>query len=198
MMNKLFAAMIIAGSVVGIVCGRGADVSRAVFDGASEAVRLCITIGGAVCLWSGLMRIIESSDMLSGLCRAIAPAMRRLFPDIPPESPAMASIVMNIAANLLGLANAATPIGMRAMEEMKALNGGRDEASRSMIMFVVMNTASFQLLSSSLIALRIEAGSASPFEVMAPIWISSAVCLSGAILAAKLLGALNITRRYEK
>ncbi|MBQ4250241.1 MAG: spore maturation protein A [Clostridia bacterium] len=186
MMNKLFAAMIIAGCVVGIVCGRGAAVSEAVFRGAAEAVELLITIGGAVCLWSGLMRLIERSDMLGGLCRLIAPAMRRLFPDIPPRSPAMTSIVMNIAANLLGLANAATPIGMRAMEQMKALSGGSNEASRSMIMFVVMNTASFQLLSSSLMALRIEAGSRDPFEVMAPIWIASGVCLASAVIMAKL------------
>ncbi|MBQ3378570.1 MAG: hypothetical protein IJG50_01750 [Clostridia bacterium] len=191
MMNKLFAAMIIMGCAVGFICGRGAAVSEAVFNGASEAVRLLITIGGAVCLWSGLMRIIERSNMLGGVCRVISPVMKRLFPDIRPESPAMSSIVMNIAANLLGLANAATPIGIRAMEQMKEQGGGSDTADRSMIMFVVMNTASFQLMSSSLIALRIEAGSENPFEVTAPIWLASAICLFSAILTAKVCGAVK-------
>lgn len=188
-MNKLFAFMILVGAVVGIVTGHGAKVSQAAFDGARLAVELCLTIGGAICLWSGMMRLIEKSGMLNGFCKLIAPVMKRLFPDIPSDSPAMTSIIMNIAANLLGLSNAATPIGLKAMEQMSDLNGGSDRASRSMIMFVVMNTASFQLLSSSLMALRIEAGSQSPFEVMAPIWIASAICLTTAIVTAKLCSA---------
>lgn len=186
MMNKLFAFIIVVGVVVGLVTGRGAEVSQAAFDGANLAVELCLTIGGAICLWSGMMRLIDKSGMLNGFCKLISPVMKKLFPDIPSDSPALTSIVMNIAANLLGLSNAATPIGLRAMEQMSELNNGSDRASRSMIMFVVMNTASFQLLSSSLIALRIESGSQSPFEVMAPIWIASAICLTTAITTAKL------------
>ncbi len=135
----------------------------------------CYRTRRRVCLWPGMMRLIEKSGMLDGFCWIIAPVMRRLFPDIPPHSTAMSSIVMNIAANLLGLSNAATSIGLRAMEQMQKLNGGGVCASRSMMMFVVMNTASFQLLSSSFIALRIEAGSADPFEAMVPIWMASAI-----------------------
>jgi len=198
MMNKLFAAMILIGCVVGVVSGRGAQVSQAAFDGAKEAVELCLTIGGAICLWSGMMRLIEKSGMLEGFCRIISPMMSRFFPDIPKDSPAMSSIVMNIAANLLGLSNAATPIGLKAMEQMRELNGNSDTASRSMIMFVVMNTASFQLLSSSLIALRIENGSQNPFEVMVPIWIASAICLTTAVVTAKACSVFHPDKKTSK
>jgi spore maturation protein A len=194
MMNKVFAFMIIIGSVIGIVTGHGADVSQAAFDGAKSAIDLCLSIGGAICLWSGLMKLIEKSGMLTKISTVFSPVTKILFPDIQQNSGAMNSIIMNIAANFLGLANAATPLGLKAMTQLAELNNNNKTASRSMIMLVVINSASFQLLPSSLIALRLAAGSKNPFEVIVPVWLASFCCVMTGIIMTKVLSLFNKER----
>lgn len=194
MMNKVFAFMIIIGAVIGIVSGHGAAVSQAAFDGAKSAVDLTLSIGGAICLWSGMMKLIEKSGMLYKLCKVVAPVTKVLFPDVAPESNAMNSIIMNITANILGLANAATPIGIKAMTQLSQLNNNSETASRSMVMLVVINSASFQILPSSLIALRLSAGSSNPFEIIVPVWLASFCCVMTGIILTKTLSLFTKVR----
>jgi spore maturation protein A len=138
-------------------------------------------------LWLGIMRIAEESGLVQLLSRAIAPVLRVIFPQVPRDHPAMGAIVMNIAANMLGLNNAATPLGIKAMEELQDLNPNKDVATDAMVMLMAINTASVQLIPATVIGLMAAAGSTNPTAIIAPTLIVTGASLVIAILAAKLL-----------
>lgn len=187
MMNYIWAGMIILSLVFSLITGSGAELSQAVVEGADEAVGLLLGIVGIMCFWSGLMEIAKRSGICDLLAKFFSPVLRFLFPHIDSTSPAMKYISLNISANLLGLGNAATPFGLKAMEELQRINPIRDRASDSMLLFVVMNTASIQLIPTTISAYRANYGSVTPFDILPCVWISSVCALGVGIMVAKVL-----------
>jgi spore maturation protein A len=187
MMNYIWGAMMLISILCAAATGRMQQLSEAVLAGAGDAVQLVISLLGMMCLWTGLMKIADAGGLTGLLSRAFAPVMRRLFPQYRPESPAVRAICMNVTANLLGLGNAATPMGIAAMKEMEKDNPTPGTANNSMVMFVVINTASLQLLPTTMGVLRARYGSASPFDVVPAVWVTSVLALLTGIVMAKLL-----------
>lgn len=195
MMNKVFGGMILISIVCGVVSGHSIQVGEAAFSGANSAIELILSIAGVMCLWCGLMKILERSGLSKKLSRVLAPITGFLFPDIPKNSAAMEAITMNLTANLLGLSNAATPLGIHAMEELERRNFKGGVASRSMTMLVVLNTASLQIVPSTVLAMRMAKHSADPFEIMLPTLFASLTAVTCGILVTKLLFHLTGGRK---
>lgn len=187
MMTWIFCGMILLSAVFGGMNGRIAQVSAAALGESSKAVTLVISLAGVMCLWSGLMKVAEHAGLTEKFSRFFSPVLRLLFRGLKPESPAAKAISMNLAANLLGLGNAATPLGIAAMRELEALDGSSHRASNNMITFVVMNTASLQLIPTTTAALRMQAGCATPFDILPAVWLSSIAAVTCALVTAKLL-----------
>lgn len=179
--------MIVISLVVSVICGRVEQTTAAAVEGASAAIETCISLLGIMCLWTGLAKIGERAGLVKIFAKALQPITRRIFPHIPEDSAAMGSIVMNMVANLFGMGNAATPLGIKAIKELDKLNGGRRTASNEMCMFVVINTASIQLLPTTLISMRQSFGAANPGEVIVPVWVVSICALVVGVTAAKIL-----------
>lgn len=192
MLNKVWAAMIAVSVFCALATGRMQQLSEAVLAGAGNAVQLIFGMMGMMCAWTGLMKIADAGGLTAILSRLLAPVLRRLFPAYPPESPAAKAICMNITANLLGLGNVATPMGLAAMKEMAAQNRGSHVADNSMVMFVVLNTASLQLIPTFMGTLRAQYGSAAPFDILPAVLMVSAIALVAGLLAAKLLEGCSI------
>ncbi len=191
MLNYIWLGMIIIGFAVGILNGRVELVTQAAIDSAGAAVELSIGLLGIICLWSGLMGIAEKSGLVHRIAKSVKPIMRFLFPNIPKGSPATGAIVMNLVANFLGLGNAATPLGLKAMSELQKINPNKEAASNSMIMFLVLNTAAIQLIPATIIALRAALGSSSPSEIIAPIWFASVCATIAGVTAVKLIASIK-------
>lgn len=181
--------MIILSVLIGIVTGRIGAVSQAAITGAADAVGLFIVLLGTICMWNGLMKIAQAAGITRVIAKLLSPLTRRLFPDIKPDSEGMQAITMNMTANFLGLGNAATPLGLRAMKKMAECGPKKGEATNSMAMFVVMNTASLQLVPTTIAVIRIKCGSSQPFDILPCIWIASLVTLCSGIALAKLMSA---------
>ncbi len=167
--------MIVFSIILSLFTGRVEEVALAATSGAAGAVSTCLEIAGIMMLWSGLMNIASESGLIELFSKLLRPIYRRFFKRIPENSVAGKNILMNIAANILGLGNAATPFGLKAMEEMGKSAGGK--ATNEMITFLVLNTASIQLLPTTIIALRGEAGSSAPSDILVPVWIVSVFAL---------------------
>jgi len=148
-------------------------------------------------LWLGLMKIAEEARIVRGMGLLMKPIMVRLFPEVPADHPAMGSIVANMAANFFGLGNAATPLGIKAMQELQDLNENKEEASNAMVTFLAINTSSVTLISSSIIAYRSAAGAANPADVIGPTIIATAVSTTVAIIASKVLEKLPKYKREK-
>ena len=171
----------------------GGDVegfTKGALDGAGGAITLAIGLVGMLALWSGLLRIAQEAGLTALLSRAMAPLMRRLFPEIPRDHPALAAMTLNVAANALGLGNAATPIGLDAMEKLQTLNPQRDTATDAMVLFLVINASSVQLVPATVVALRAAGGAASPADVVGPTLLATLVSTAVGIAAAKILAPI--------
>lgn len=175
------------GFITAILNGRVDIAAKAAMDSAKAGVNLGIELMGVVCLWSGLMSIAEKGGLVKAFSRVLNPLIRLLFPDVPKNHKAVGAIVMNIAANFFGLGNAATPFGLKAMTELQKLNREKETATDSMCMFLIINTATIQLIPATVIALRSAAGSKNPTEIMFPIWISSMAAFICGVIICKLL-----------
>ncbi len=184
MLNYLWSGLVIISIICSVLLGNTSDLSKALIDSGASSIELIMTMAGIMCLWSGIMKIASESGFNSMAAKLFAPLLRPLFPKLDKNGEAFQSITMNISANLLGLGNAATPFGLKAMEQLHTLNGKSNTASDEMVIFVVMNTASLQLLPTTLAALRQSYGSSAPFEIIVPVWISSACALSVALIIA--------------
>jgi spore maturation protein A len=182
MVNYIWVFMTIIGIAFAIINGTMAEVNRAIFDGAKEAVTLCIGLISVLVFWLGMMRIAEESGLLGRLSKLFRPLVKFLFPEVPPTHPAMGYILSNMISNMFGLGNAATPLGIKAMEELQKLNGGKDSASRSMVTFLTLNTASITIIPTTVIAIRMNYHSASPTEIVVPTIIATIISAIGAIL----------------
>lgn len=188
-MNYIWAGMILASFISASVTGKIPETVNAVFDGAATAVSTLIGLAGIMCFWTGIMKIAERCGVSDVISKLIAPAVNRLFPNTSEK--ARKYISMNMTANMLGMGNAATPMGMIAAEELDRENGTPSVPSDALCMLVVINTSSFQLIPSTIIALRAAAGSQSPTSVILPIWITSACALIVGITFAKLQSRLR-------
>lgn len=166
MLNYLWALMIIIGIIFGIVTGNIEEVSTSIIDSSKEAVSLCIAMLGVMSLWMGIMQIAKTSGLITSLTRLLRPIIRLLFPDIPKGHIANEYIASNVIANILGLGWAATPVGLKAMKELKKLNNNSKIASTDMCTFLIINISSLQLVSINVIAFRSEYGSANPAEIL--------------------------------
>jgi spore maturation protein A len=182
MVNYIWVFMTVVGFIFALINGTMAEVNKAIFDGAKEAVTLCIGLISVLVFWLGMMRIAEESGLLERLSKLFRPLVKRLFPDVPVSHPAMGYILSNMISNMFGLGNAATPLGIKAMEELKKLNGEKDSASRSMVTFLAINTASITIIPTTVIAIRMNYHSASPTEIVVPTIIATIISALGAIL----------------
>lgn len=186
MLNFIWAFMMIIAFVSAIFAGKMELLSDSVIKGAGSAVELLISVTGIICFWSGMMEIADRSGITRGIAKLFSPVLSKLFKRVPKESYAMRYISLNISANLLGLGNAATPFGLSAMKELKKINNNKNEASDDMLLFVVLNTASIQLMPTTLCAYRSNYGSTAPFEIIPAVWLTSVVALLVGITVAKL------------
>jgi spore maturation protein A len=182
MVNYIWVFMTIVGFIFAMINGTMAEVNKAIFDGAKEAVTLCIGLISILVFWLGMMRIAQESGLLEVLSKLFRPLVRKLFPDVPTNHPAMGYILSNMIANMFGLGNAATPLGIKAMEELKILNGGKNSASRSMVTFLAINTASITIIPTTVIAIRMNYNSASPTEIVVPTLIATIISMLGAVM----------------
>lgn len=187
MLNYIFGAMILISVIFGIINGRGAELSNSILTGAEESISLLLTMAGMLMLWSGVMEIANQGGFAKALGKILSPILNKLFKKVPKDSKAQKYISMNISANLLGLGNAATPFGLSAMGELHTLNNKSDKASDDMVTFVVMNTASIQLIPTTVATLRQSYGSETPFDIIPCVWITSACALVVGLVMSKIL-----------
>lgn len=186
MLNKIWAALILVSIACAVMTGRVPQLSEAVFQGAGSAVELILSLAGMMAAWTGLLKIADAGGVTALLSRALRPFMRLLFPEFGKDDPAAKAICMNITANLLGLGNASTPLGLAAMKEMAKRRPG-PRASNAMVRFVVLNTASVQLIPTTLSALRARYGAASPLDIMPAVWVTSMAALLAGLLVERIL-----------
>ena len=192
MLNYIWLALIILAVALGGINGKIEAVTKAAIDSAGSAVTISIGLIGVMALWLGTMKIAEDSGLMKWVARAIAPIMRRLFPDVPADHPAMASMLMNIAANMLGLSNAATPLGLKAMEDLEKLNKNPGVATNAMCTFLTINTAGLQLVPASMIGVMASAGSKDPTAIIGTTIASTLIAVVCGVTAAKILERLPV------
>lgn len=191
MLNGVFVAAVLLAVVFAAWSPHGMEgVTQGALGGARSAADLALGLTGALALFLGLMRVASEAGLLARLARLLAPVLRRLFPGIPDGHPALSAVVLNLSATALGLGNAATPFGVQAMREMDRLNARPGTATDAMVLFLALNTAGFGLIPTTLLSLRVSAGSAAPASILVPTWIAAGVGTVTAALAATLLARL--------
>ena len=182
-MGRIWTAMAALSVVCGLCTGRMDAVAASVMEGAAAAVELCLSMVGMLCLWSGILEVMSRSGLSAKLSRLLQPVLKRLYPDFARDGAVMGALAGNVSANLLGLGNAATPLGIEAARRMAVRTPG--VASDSLCLLVVCSTASIQLIPTTVAALRAAAGCATPFDILPAVWFTSAVALLAGICAAK-------------
>jgi spore maturation protein A len=188
-MSVIWVLLIAASVATAALTGRMEALTEAAATSAGRAVTLSLGLVGVMTLWLGLMKVAEEAGLVGLLGRAARPVLRRLFPEVPPDHPAMGAMVMNIAANMLGLGNAATPFGLKAMAALDEMNPHKGTATDAQALFCAINTASVQLVPASVIALRAAAGARQPGDVIGPTLLATVCATTAAIVTSKLLRA---------
>lgn len=186
-MNYIWLGLIIISFIIGAFTGRLQDVTNAMFDGAKSAVNVAIYLIGIMAFWLGIMKIAQKSGITEWLSKLIQPLANIIFPELKHNQKATGLITMNVAANALGLTNAATPIGLKAMETMQEENKQKDTATNSMCTFLAMNTAGFQIIPATVIAILASVGAKNPTEIILPTLIVTTTTFILAILISKIL-----------
>lgn len=187
-MSVIWTGMVVLSVIYGLWAGNGPAVAAAAMEGAAAAVELCLTMAGVMCLWMGVMEVMKRSGLAEGLSRLLRPVLGRLFPEAAGDRRIMDSISANVSANLLGLGNAATPLGIEAAKGLAKKSPGR--ASDGLCMLIVCNTASIQLIPTTVAAVRAAEGCAAPFDILPAVWLASGLSVCAGILACKLLSRL--------
>lgn len=198
--NRVFLLLVLSAVATGLfrdVAGPPVDggavaptlgaITAGLLDMASTAAKLALGLIGILALWMGVLRVAEAGGLVQSLARLLRPVMVRLFPDVPADHPAMGAMVMNVAANMLGLGNAATPLGLEAMRHLQSLNPDKQTATNAMCLFLAINTSGLTLIPARTIALRAENGAAEPTAILLPTLLATAVSTTVAIVAARLL-----------
>ena len=187
MLNIIWPIFIIISYIYAIFTGKVSQINNSVFDSCESAVQLSITFLGTMCLWSGIMQIAKKTTLIGKLTNFLNPIMKILFPDIKKDDPVHKEISMNMVANMLGLGNAATPLGLKAMKTMQKENPKKDTLTNSMAMFIIINTASIQIIPTTVIAIRSSLGSNNPTSIIIPVWIATICAAIAGIITAKIL-----------
>ena len=187
-MAVIWTGMVVISILCGLATGNGPAVGAAALEGAGAAVALCLAMAGVLCLWMGVMEIMKRSGLSAGLSRLLRPLLGRLYPEFARDREVMDCISANVSANLLGLGNAATPLGIQAAQKMSRRRPG--VACDGMCMLVVCNTASIQLIPTTVAGVRLAAGCETPFDILPAVWLASAISVCVGILAAKVLARL--------
>ena len=185
-MAFIWTGMVVISLLCGLKTGRLDLLGGAAMAGAGEGVRLCLSMAGAMCLWMGVMEVMRRSGLAEKLSHLLRPLLGVLYPDHRRDEEAMADISANVSANLLGLGNAATPFGVRAARRMAGQSGGR--ATRDLIMLIVCNTASIQLIPVTVAAVRGAAGAPKPFDILPAVWLASVISVVAGIGAVRIFG----------
>ena len=186
MLNYLWGSMILIGIVFSVFSGNLSCITNAAINSSKEAVTICLTMLGILTMWTGLMKIAEKSGLINALSEKMMPLLKFLFPRLPKKSKAMQYISTNIIANMLGLSWAATPAGLKAMEELQKINTEKETASREMCMFMIINMSSLQIVSVNIIAYRSQYNSINPSEIIGPGLLSTLVSTIVAIIITKI------------
>jgi spore maturation protein A len=187
MLNYVWFGLMAVALVVAAINGTAEAVTRGAVESASSAVQIAIGLVGIMTLWLGMMRIAEAAGLVTLVGRALRPLLRWLFPEVPAAHPAAGAIVLALAANMLGLNNAATPLGIKAMEELQTLNPEKGTASNPMVTFMAVTTSGVQLIPASMIGVLAAAGSTNPTAIIAPTLIATFIGTVAAVVAAKVL-----------
>jgi spore maturation protein SpmA len=198
MLNALWTVMLLVSVACGAWNHRLAEVSDASTRSATQAASLALGLVGVMALWLGLMRVLHEAGLMRLIARALRPIMTWLFPDVPKDHPALGMMVLNMASNMLGLGNAATPFGLRAMQELDTLNPRKGVASNAMVLFLAINTSGLAVLPTGMIALRAALGSAAPSAIFLPTVLSTLTAAAAGIVAARLLGPLMPQAHYPQ
>ena len=173
MLNILWPIFIIISIIYAIFSGNLENLNKSIFESTESAINLTLTLIGTTCLWSGIMEIASKTSIIEYLSKILKPVIKKLFPNITSKSKSYDNIIMNIVANILGLGNAATPLGLKAMNELQKENDDKEKLSDSMMMLIVLNTASLQIIPTTVIAIRNSLGSDNPTKIIFPVWIST-------------------------
>lgn len=184
-MNYIFYFLIISSIIIGAFTGKLQDVVNAIMSGAELSVKIAFYLIGIMAFWLGIMRIAEKAGIIKFISKLLRPVTKFLFDELPEDSPAIGDIAMNFTANAFGLANAATPFGIKAMEELQKENRNKSEATNSMCLFLGMNTAGFQLIPTTVLAILAGIGYKNPTEIIAPTLLVTSIAFISAILLAK-------------
>src|SRR5688500_6000598 len=187
MLNYIWFGLMAIALVVGAFNGTLDAVTKGAVDSAKTAVEIAIGLVGVMTLWLGMMRVAEAAGLVTLLGRLLRPVLRWLFPEVPADHPASGAIVLSVAANMLGLNNAATPLSIKAMESLQSLNEQKDTATNPMVTFMALNTSGVQLIPATMIAVLVAAGSKDPTAIIAPSIIATAIGTLAAVIAAKVL-----------
>ena len=186
-MNYIFFFLIVISIVIGAINGKLQEVCNAVMSGAELSVKVAFSLIGIMAFWLGMMKIAQKAGIIDFLSKILKPVTKVLFNEIPPESPAVGDIAMNFTANAFGLSNAATPFGIKAMEELQKENKDKTSASNSMCLFLGMNTAGFQLIPTTVLAVLIGIGYKNPTEIIAPTLLVTIIAFTFAVILSKIL-----------
>ena len=188
-MAVVWTGMVVLSLAFGLATGRVDAVANAALEGAGSAIELCISMAGILCLWTGVMEIMNQCGLTEKLARAFRPLLRRLMPAACRDEETLAAISANVSANLLGLGNAATPLGIRAARRMA--RGTNGVATDELCLLVVLNTASIQLIPATIAGVRSACGAAAPFDILPAVWLASVLSVTAGLLAARLLSHLG-------
>lgn len=187
MINYIWFILIFLGSIVGILNGSGEDISKSIIDSCGSTVSFIIELIGIMCFWCGVMKVAEKSGFTDKLAKILKPVLKLIFKDAAKDEKTLGAIVMNITANMMGLSNAATPFGIRAMEEMDRLNKNKGIASNDMCLFLVLNAACVQLVPSTIISIRAACNSTNPGVIILPAIISTTTAAVVGVICCKIL-----------
>lgn len=194
MLGKIFGVFCTLSLLFGVLCGKLTDVAAAIPDGAAKAVEVTLTLLGMMCLWSGVMQVLSDAGIIQKIARIFAPFLRHVFPKAYKTGEGYEEICATLSANFLGVGNAATPFALCAMKKMQRHNPHPESADNEQVTLAVLSTASLTLVPANLLALRRAAGSQNPFSIMIPVWITSMLCVSFALL---LTSFLRIRERFS-
>lgn len=185
MVNWIWLFFLVAGFIVAAIQGNIDSVTQAVFDGAKTGVTVSFGLISIMVFWLGIMRIAEDAGLVKKLARLLRPIVKLLFPSVPPDHPAMGYIMSNMSANILGLGNAATPMGIKAMQELQKLNPQKEQATAAMCTLLAINTASITLIPTTIIAYRLSMGSVNAAEIVGTTLIATAIATAAAVILDK-------------
>ena len=191
MIKYLIGFLVISSIAFGLFYGNLAEISNSILNESVNAVEFFIYLLGGICFWGGIMRIAEKSKITEYISLLFKPLFKKIFKGLDTNKKAFRAICMNITANMLGLGNAATPLGIEAMRELQKEEGKNNEASDNMIIFTVLNTASVTIIPTTVASLRLKHGSADPLDILPAVWISSIISVTVGIISAKIISKLR-------